>query len=483
MREPVFPQYGSFLKDESGLTGEAEQIAFPEDTGTLAALMSSAAKEGLPVTLQGSRTGLVGGAVPAGGLIINLSRMSSILGFAEREGQKLLRVEAGVTLEAIELAAAAKGLSFRPNPTEQTATVGGMFAAGSAGPNALRYGAGHTHVEALRWVTPRGGLWQINRGEYIFDESGCPLPDGGRLHCPKEWALLPRAARLPEKGQDLIDFLAGSEGRLGAAAELWLKLFPQPAGCWGVVYFMADDDILHHFSRALLDWLKTPAGRLLSAAEYYDEATLGLLEKARLESTSLKRLPRLPAGRAALYLELAGDDHGALEEALLDSYRLFGEAGGDEDETWAVNSQAEVERLRQMGHSATELINVASAARARERQLAPARLETDFAAPPEKLTQYIAMYRTGLAESGVQGCFFGHLLQNCLHVALLPRTVQEREKSGALMLHWGKQVLRDNGLLAGKSGVGKVKQDFMEKLLPPEVLEAWRTLEDFFASL
>ncbi|NLA05566.1 MAG: FAD-binding oxidoreductase [Firmicutes bacterium] len=481
--EPVHPKYESFLRDESGLTGRADQIAFPEDTGALAALMSRAAQEELPVTLQGSRTGLVGGAVPAGGLVINLSRMNAIFDFEEEKDKKLLHAEAGATLEAINLAAAPQGLSFMPRPTEQTATAGGMFATGSSGPNALRYGAGHAHVEALLWVTLSGDSWRIKRGEYIFDEAGCALPGGRYLPCKKEWASFPRAAGLPKKGRDLIDFLAGSEGKLGAAAELWLRLLPQPKEHWGVVCFLPDARTLYRFSEALLLWHKTPEGRLLSSAEYYDQAALGLLEQARAHGSRLNKLPPLPARRAAVYLELAGDDESALEAALLESYELFCDAGGDEDETWAVNSRAEVERLQQMGHAITELFNSATAAGAGEENLPAARLETDFTGPPEKLEEYLAMYRAGLAQSGVQGYLYGSLLQNCLHAALLPRSPGEREKCSALALHWGQQVLRDNGLLISKSGTGKLKQGLIRELLPPEALAAGRTLRDFFAAL
>ena len=482
-REPIYPQYASFLKDESGLTGEAEEIAFPKDPGALAALIGSAAKEGQPFTLQGSRTGLVGGAVPAGGLVINLSKMNSIKGFESKGEKRLLRVEGGATLEAINLAAAPHGLAFAPRPTEQSATAGGIFAAGSVGPNGLRYGAGHRHVESLSWVTPNGHIWQIERGEYVFDQSGCLLPDGRRLPCEKRWASFPRAAGLPGEGNDLIDFLAGSEGRLGAAAELGLRMLPLPEERWGVLYFLSGKQTLYRFGEALLQWQRRPAGRLLCTAQYYDEETMGLLEQGRAQGSGLSKLPPLPPHRAALYLELAGGDESALEAALMESYELFCNAGGDEDESWAVNSRAEIERLEQMAHAVTELFNSAAAALAREQKLPPARLETDFTGPPEKMEAYLESYRAGLAQEGIEGYLYGSILQNCLHAALLPRTPGEREKGGALVLHWGRQVLRDNGLLISKSGVGRVKRELLNQLLPREALAARRRLHHFFAAL
>lgn len=481
--EPIYPKYESYLKDESGLTGEADEIAFPQDTEALAAIMKAAAEDGRPLTLQGSRTGLAGGAVPEGGLVVSLSRMDGILGFEKQEDKNLLHVEAGATLEAIDRDAAPRRLSFMPNPTEESATAGGMFAAGSCGLNGLRYGAGHRHVEALRWVSPGGEIWKIDRGAYIFDGSGCALPGGGRLRCEEKWFSLPAAARLPRKGQDLIDFLAGSAGKYGAAAELWLNLLPRPEDCWGLLFFFTDDDTLAHFAGALLHWHKTPPGRQLSAAEYYDRAALALLAGARERSSHLQRLPPLPAHRAAVYLELSGNEPEALERALLECYAHFCDAGGDEDETWAVNSSAEVQRLQQLRHSLTELFNSGAAAITRERKMPPGRLESDFTGPPEKLAQYMDLYRSDLARAGVTGYLYGHLLQNNLHAALLPQDLAAWEQSQALIRQWGKKVLQDNGLLISEHGEGRLKEGLLQNLLPPEALRAKRNLEDLFTVL
>jgi len=481
--EPLYPKYESYLKDESGLTGEADGIVFPQNTEALAAIMRTAAKDGRRLTLQGSRTGLVGGAVPGGGLVVNFSRMNRVLGLEKKGDKDLLHVEAGATLEAIALAAAPKGLSFVPNPTEQSATAGGMFAAGSCGLNGLRYGAGHRHVEALHWITPGGEIWQIRRGEYIFDESSCSLPGGRRIRCEEKWASLPRAARLPQKGQDLIDFLAGSGGRYGAVAGLWLNLLPRPRELWGVLYFFSETGSLIRFSEALLEWSKTPAGQQLTAAEYYDRATLELLAGARKRSSLLQKLPPLPAQRAAVYLELSGDDQDALESTLLDNYELFCDAGGDEDDTWAVNSPTEVQRLQQLRHSVTELLNAASTAAAKEQGLPAGRLETDFTGPPEKLAQYLESYRSGLARAGVRGYLYGHLLQNNLHAALLPQDSAAWDRSQALIRQWGEKALQDNGLLISEHGEGRLKEGLLESLLPPEAIAARETLVARFTAL
>ena len=71
---PMDERFQEYLSDESKLTGWADAIAFPENEEELIAVLKENA--GKPVTIQGAKTGLAGGAVPEGGLVLNLSRMN-----------------------------------------------------------------------------------------------------------------------------------------------------------------------------------------------------------------------------------------------------------------------------------------------------------------------------------------------------------------------------------------------------------------------
>ncbi|MDO4572467.1 MAG: FAD-binding oxidoreductase, partial [Clostridia bacterium] len=68
-------RYEEYLSDESRRRGEASEICFPDSREALAAALDCR----LPVTVQGSRTGLDGRAVPRGGRIVNLGRMDRLL--------------------------------------------------------------------------------------------------------------------------------------------------------------------------------------------------------------------------------------------------------------------------------------------------------------------------------------------------------------------------------------------------------------------
>ncbi|MFP3153170.1 FAD-binding protein [Lachnospiraceae bacterium ZAX-1] len=78
--KPISSQYETYLQDESRLSGHADRSAFPTNTDELLEVLDIAKERKLLITVQGGRTGIVGGAVPVGGLIVNLSLMNRLLG-------------------------------------------------------------------------------------------------------------------------------------------------------------------------------------------------------------------------------------------------------------------------------------------------------------------------------------------------------------------------------------------------------------------
>jgi len=135
--EPMSEKFAAMLRDESRMEGYAEAVARPRDADELAQAVKEAARRGMGIIVQGAATGLLGGAIPHGGLLISTRGMHKILGLRERDGRLFLRVQAGVTLEQVEayLRKPIHGRTyhFPSNPTEQTATMGGAFASDAVG--------------------------------------------------------------------------------------------------------------------------------------------------------------------------------------------------------------------------------------------------------------------------------------------------------------------------------------------------------------
>lgn len=455
------------LRDESGLVGHAAAVAYPASAEELADIMRGAYTDGTAVTVQGGQTGLAGGAVPMGGLALNLQRMHRVL---RAEGDTLL-AEAGATLQQVDAEARRLGRFFAPNPTEDTATLGGVYATGAAGPGGLRHGAASRHIKRLLWCTPAGELWDIPRGNFVFDEGGCPLPDGTRLACRTDAACGFLPFGTPRPGLDLIDFLAGSEGRLGVAAQLEISLLPRPAALWGVLYFWRHQRDAESF----VAWLEQSQVKTLQAAEFLDEAALQTIRDAKASHAPLKALPDMPPdATTALYVELAGDDPDALEEMLYAQLEQFVALGGREEDTWAVDGEAETRKLRNLTHALTELAGEAAAVAGHTR------METDFTGPPARFADYLAMYRQGMVQAWVPGFVYGHALQNGLRAVLLPQNDTQKAAARALVRKWAAQVAADGGLLVSEHGVGRLKQALVDEFLPQNCRAQRQAIKSFF---
>jgi D-lactate dehydrogenase (cytochrome) len=487
--------YLNYFHDESRMSGSAGYIAFPEDTAQAVAVIRRVAAEKIPLTIQGARTGVAGGAVPNRGLILSTERMNRPLDFSVGD-VPILCIQAGASFDDVTnlllrglpleewdteskayFRKSARNLHFPPNPTETTASLGGAFACNARGPNALRWGGVGEHIQGLAWLTPRGELWRIERGQYCFDDTGCPLPNGGRLSC--DTSLPAGGSRFlhPYFGLDLVDFLAGSEGLLGFAAELSLRIRQKPAAVWGVVYFFEQDRTAIDFAETLrLRRESSRQGDVFTTLEYYDRSSLDLVRSMAPQNSALRRLPAInPRMEAAVQVELEGDDSEALEAILIEQLELFLESGGEEDNTWAAASPAELEKFHLLRHAVPELINT-ELDKIRQTELDIHKTAIDFMVPPERAGAYRETYCRDIEEEGLRGFIFGHIAEGRLHVNLLPDNRDALRRSRVLIERWADLVIRDGGLLDAENGIGRLKRNLLCRHLSPERLEQIRAV-------
>jgi FAD/FMN-containing dehydrogenase len=276
---------------------------------------------------------------------------------------------------------------------------------------------------------------------------------------------------------DLVDFLAGSEGLAGFAAELSLNLRERPAAVWGVLYFFEQDQSALEFAESLRRWREqSPAGESLTTLEYYDGPSLELVRNTALQGGVLRQLPPIDPGmEAAIQIELEGDDSDLLESTLTGQLELFLAAGGREDNTWAAASPAELEKFRLLRHAVPELINTGLD---RIRQNLPElhKIAVDFMVPPALAGTYRENYRRDMEQEGLRGFVFGHIAEGRLHVNILPGSQEELRRSRALLDHWALRVIEDGGLLAAENGIGRLKRDLLHRRLPPARLAQIRSI-------
>jgi glycolate oxidase len=173
-------------------------VVLPETAEQLAAVVRACAENGVPFVARGSGTGLSGGALPrADGVLVVTARMRAVRE-VRREDQRAV-VEPGVINLDITRAATPAGYYFAPDPSsQQICSIGGNLAENSGGAHCLKYGFTANHVLGAEFVTPQGELVQL----------GGLAPD--------------------TPGYDLLGTVVGSEGTLGVATAVTVKLTRLP---------------------------------------------------------------------------------------------------------------------------------------------------------------------------------------------------------------------------------------------------------------
>jgi glycolate oxidase len=173
-------------------------VVLPETAEQVQEAVKICHDEGVPFVARGSGTGLSGGALPhEEGVLIVLARMRRILE-VDIPNQRVV-VEPGVINLHVTQEVAPEGYYFAPDPSSQlVCSVGGNVAENSGGAHCLKYGFTTNHVTALEVV----------------------LPDGEVVHL---------GSKAPDPvGYDLVGAFVGSEGTLGIATKITLRIVRQP---------------------------------------------------------------------------------------------------------------------------------------------------------------------------------------------------------------------------------------------------------------
>ncbi|HST25729.1 MAG TPA: FAD-linked oxidase C-terminal domain-containing protein [Gaiellaceae bacterium] len=249
-----------------GLTGRRvlpALVALPETTEQVQAVVRACNEHRIPFVARGAGTGLSGGALPvAEGIVISLARMNRVLD-VDLDSQRIT-VQPGVTNLQVTEVVAADGFYYAPDPSsQQVCTIGGNVAENSGGAHCLKYGFTVNHVSGLAVVLPDGEVVRL----------------GG--------------ASLESPGPDLLGVFVGSEGTLGIATEITLRLLRRPEA---VVTQLAAFDSTDHAGGAVSDII---AARILPAA-------IEMMDRLTIEAAEASVHAGYPEAGAILIVELDG---------------------------------------------------------------------------------------------------------------------------------------------------------------------------------
>lgn len=413
----VGPEMRVALQDGTGsrgITGEAEALVLPADADEVAEVLSWCYRQGVPLTVRGGGTGLAGGAVPDGGIVLSLERLDRVRSIDPELWR--MEVEAGVRTATVHRLALENGLLFPPDPgASEQSTIGGNIATNAGGPHAFRYGVTGNWVTGIEAVVPPGEV----------------LTSGGPL-------------RKNVAGLDLTDLMIGSEGTLGIVTSAWLRLVPSPEERGIVVGFYED-------SRSGCDAIAVIMGSGI------EPAALEFLDRGALDS-SLGSFPATAPAEAGF--AVIAETDGTAEEV--------NRVAGELEE--AMSEGALLAPVRITDHAAIRKFwawrdGVSLAVTAQR----GGKISEDVVVPVELLADAVEETVAIGGRHGLPACSWGHAGDGNLHSSFLVDLSDQDEidRANRAAAEIFAMAIKLGGSISGEHGIGSMKTAHVEQALGP----------------
>jgi glycolate oxidase len=400
----------------------------PDTAEEVAAVVAACHRAGVPWVARGSGTGLSGGSLPVeGGVVISLSRMRAILE-VDLPNQRIT-VEPGVTNAQIS-AAVGPSHFYPPDPSSQIiCSIGGNVAENSGGVHCFKYGF------TTNWVV------------------GCEvvLPDGSMT------VLGSVDGELDRPGYDLLGTFVGSEGTLGVATKIILRITPAPEATRTVVAYF---DTPEQAGQVVSDVVS--AGVVPGAMEIMDNLAIAATEAATNAGNPL--------------------DAGALLIVELDGSESECESRFDEVVRFCENNGANGVRIAQTEDERALIWKARKAAFAAMGRISPNFYVQDGVIPRTRLPQVLRRIEELGVEYGLRVANVFHAGDGNLHPLVLydgaaPGEAERAEKLAGRIV---EVCVEEGGSLTGEHGIGVDKKRYMPKMFSEADLATFQRLRCAF---
>jgi len=431
------PETGRYATDWTGQFSAAPlAVVRPADTDQTARLLALADRTGTPVVPVAGNTGLTGGTLAEGALMISVERMNRIR--AIRPAARIAVVEAGVILSTLHTACAAEGLVFPLTfGARGSAMIGGVLATNAGGSNVLRHGNARALCLGIEAVLPGGEVLDL-MSELHKDNSG----------------------------YDLRDLLIGSEGTLGLITGAVLRLAPQPGAYATAMVAMTDlADAL-----VLLNRLQEATGGAVEAMEFmpasYIDQHLAAFPQARapfaarhpvnilVEIGATAPRDATPAEDGSLpIVEYLQETLAALMQDGLIADAVVAQTQGQRAEMWARREAA-----AELSLGRTPFVT------------------NDVALPLDRVAPFLARMDTILPglDPGAGTNIVSHLGDGNVHYTVWLSDAALKDR---VMEAVEDEVLALGGSFSAEHGIGLVKRPSMARRKPPAALAAMRAIK------
>ena len=429
----------SYQSDWTGhYTSDPVAVVRPGSTAEVSTVMQIAARHGVPVVPVSGRTGLVGGAMTSGGLMLSVERLNRIREI--RVPSRLAIVESGVVLARLHEAADAKDLYF---PlwfgARGSAMIGGVLSTNAGGSNVLRYGSTRALCLGLEVV----------------------LVDGRVLNLMSE-------LHKNNSGYDLKDLFIGAEGTLGVITAAVMKLVPRPrAYATATLAAHSLPDAL-----TLLNRLQEATGGAVEAFEFMPDSYMRRLAEARPDI----RQPFTPRQAVNILVELGataprdatpGEDGTVPIVAVLEDVLARMITEGTVIDAEIAQTEAQRRAMWERRELAAEITFARKPA-----------IDTDVALPLDKVVTFLDLIHARLPDldPDCETLSVAHLGDGNVHFTVFP-TRDDPALYDAVVEAVEDVVQELGGSFSAEHGVGLAKLPSMARRKDPVALDVMRAIK------
>jgi len=416
--------------ESDGLPGYRKRpslAVFPGTRDEVVAVVQLLARERVAFVPRGAGTGLSGGALADGVVLIGLNRLTRIIDLDP--ASRLAVVEPGVVNASLSRAAHVHGLHYAPDPSSQAAcTIGGNVAENAGGPHCLKYGVTLNHVVAVNAVLPDGTVTSFGSA------------DGER------------------EGYDLLGAFVGSEGCFGVALDVTVRLTPNPRAVRTLLADFLSIDAAARATTAII-----AAGIVPAALEMMDAGTIRAVE------SSIYAAGYPIDAAAVLLIELDGLAAG-LDRDVERVVAICEEAGARG--VRVAQSEAQRVKLWQGRKKAFGAMG----------RIARHLFVQDAVVPRTQLPNVMASIAAIAERHGVRVCNVFHAGDGNLHpnIPYDGNDPSQRERVHAAMREIMQACIAVGGTVTGEHGIGLDKLGYMPLIFSQDSLNRMCRLRDAF---
>jgi FAD/FMN-containing dehydrogenase len=424
-----------YLHEERGLEkGKADIVLRPNKVQDVSSIVKICAEAKIPIVPVGGCTGLVGGTLANGGVVLAADRLNTIIKVDPLNNT--ITAESGCILANLQAAALEKKCLLPLSlGAEGSCQIGGNLSTNAGGVSVLKYGNTRDLVLGLEVVLPNGDIWsELN------------------------------SLRKDNTGYDLKQIFVGAEGTLGIITKAVLKLFPAPKVSATVLVALPKiGSIL-----ALFDQTREFCGDRLTAFELISRMAIELVAThipgiidpfktpypyyALIELTSAQKKDNLRDNIEEVL-------ENALEKGIIMD-AVFSNSDAQRRELWRIREEIPTAQSREGGS-----------------------IKHDISVPVSSTVEFIveASERVLNALPGIRPCPFGHIGDGNIHYNLT-QPIGMPKKDFLLQSAKINRIVHDlviemDGSISAEHGIGSFKREELAHYASPTKISLIRTIK------